>query len=203
MSKIDRKLWYCDVATPQSCPRKWGKSTKRICEKTSFLFWFFLKLGRRAHHDRFFPQFSIILAQTSLRRQLFKVSNIRNGIHCISMRRKLEAPNLGWLKPLFFPNHIPTLTLTSLKYRFPNPDPDEKTKEVLKVASENLFERWTVCAEITFVSKIVSPMSVRRRLEALTDNSPKFRDHREHLSTSTITPTQTITLLKYPYPILT
>ena len=43
------------------------------------------------------------------------------------MRRKLEAPNLGSLKPLFFPN--------------PNPDPDEKTKEVLKVASENLFER--------------------------------------------------------------
>ena len=57
------------------------------------------------------------------------------------MRRKLEAPNLGSLKPLFFPNHIPTQTLTSLKYRFPNPDPGEKTKEVLKVASENLFER--------------------------------------------------------------
>ena len=57
------------------------------------------------------------------------------------MRRKLEAPNLGSLKPLFFPNHIPTLTLTSLKYHFPNPDPDEKTNEVLKVASENLFER--------------------------------------------------------------
>ena len=57
------------------------------------------------------------------------------------MRRKLEAPNLGSLKPLFFSNHIPTLTLTSLKHRFPNPDPDEKTKEVLKVASENLFER--------------------------------------------------------------
>ena len=57
------------------------------------------------------------------------------------MRRKLEALNLGSLKPLFFPNHIPTLTLTSLKYRFPNPDPDEKTKEVLKVASESLFER--------------------------------------------------------------
>ena len=30
----------------------------------------------------FFPTFGIILAQTSLRRQLFKVSNIRNGIHC-------------------------------------------------------------------------------------------------------------------------
>ena len=57
------------------------------------------------------------------------------------MRRKLEAQNLGSLKPLFFSNHIPTLTLTSLKDRFPNPYPDEKTKEVLKVASENLFER--------------------------------------------------------------
>ena len=59
------------------------------------------------------------------------------------MQRKLEAPNLGSLKPLFFEfsNHIPTLTLTSLKYRFPNPDLDEKTKEVLKDASENLFER--------------------------------------------------------------
>ena len=118
------------------------------------------------------------------------------------MRRKLEAPNLGSLKPLFFPNHNPTLTLTSLKYRFPNPDPDEKTKEVLKVASENLFERWTVCAEITFISKIVSPMGVSRRLEALTDNSSKFRDLRKHLSPSTITPTLTITLLNYPYPNL-
>ena len=77
------KLWICDVVTPESCPRKWGKWTERICEETSFLFWFFLKLGRRAHHDRFFPTFGIILAQTSLRRQLFKVSNIRNGIHCM------------------------------------------------------------------------------------------------------------------------
>ena len=35
-----RKLWICDVVTPQSCSRKWGKWTKRICEETSFLFWF-------------------------------------------------------------------------------------------------------------------------------------------------------------------
>ena len=82
MKKIGSKLWICDVVTPQSCPRKWGKWTERICEETSFLFRFFLKLGRRAHHDRFFPTFGIILAQTSLSRQLFKVSNIRNGIHC-------------------------------------------------------------------------------------------------------------------------
>ena len=119
------------------------------------------------------------------------------------MRRKLKGPNLGSLKPLFFSNHIPTLTLTSLKYRFPNPDPDEKTKEVLKVASENLFERWTLCAEITFIWKIVSPMGVRRRLEALTDNSSKFRDHRKHLSLSTFTlPEPLITLLNHPYPNL-
>ena len=84
--KIDRKLWYCDVVTPQSCPCKWGKWTKRICEEMNLLFWFFLKLGRRAHHDRFFPTFGIILAQTSLRRQLLKVSNIRNGIHCIILK---------------------------------------------------------------------------------------------------------------------
>ena len=44
-------------------------------------------MGRRARHDRFFPTFGIILAQTSLRRQLFKVSNIRNGISCTSIRR--------------------------------------------------------------------------------------------------------------------
>ena len=55
------------------------------------------------------------------------------------MQRKLEVPNLGSLKPLFFLNHIPTVTLTSLNYRFPNPDPDEKTKDVLKVASEKAF----------------------------------------------------------------
>ena len=73
-----------NVVTPQSCPRKWGKWTERIFEETSFLFWFFLKLGRRAHHDRFFPKFGIILAQTSARQQLFKVSNIRNGIHLAS-----------------------------------------------------------------------------------------------------------------------
>ena len=88
--KIDRKLWYCDVVTPQSCPRKWGKWTKRICEERNFLFWFFLKLGRRAHYDRFFPTFGIILAQTSLRRQLFKVSNIRNGIHCSPSGKKVK-----------------------------------------------------------------------------------------------------------------
>ena len=76
--KINRKLWYCDVVTPQSCPRKGGKWTERICEEMNFLFWLFLKLWRRAHHDRFFPTFGIILA----RRQLFKVSNIRNRIHC-------------------------------------------------------------------------------------------------------------------------
>ena len=69
-----------------------GKWTKRICEEPSFLFWFFFKLGRRAHHDRFFPTFGIILAQTSLRRQLFKVSNIRNGIHCISEEVDLPPP---------------------------------------------------------------------------------------------------------------
>ena len=88
MSKIDRKLWISDVVTPQSCSRKWGKRTKQICEETSFLFWFFLKLGRRAHHDRFFPTFGIILGQTSLRQQLFKVSNIRNGIHCMMICRE-------------------------------------------------------------------------------------------------------------------
>ena len=89
MSKIDRKLWISDVVTPQSCPRKWGKWTERICEETSFLYWFFLKLGRRAHHDRFFPTFGIILAQTSLRQQLFKVSNIRNGIHWINWNKNV------------------------------------------------------------------------------------------------------------------
>ena len=45
-------------------------------------------------------------------------------------------------------------------------------------------------------------MGVRRRLEALTDNSSKFQDHRKHLSPSTITPTLTLTLLKHPYPNL-
>ena len=45
-------------------------------------------------------------------------------------------------------------------------------------------------------------MGVRRRIEALTDNWSKFQDHRKHLSPSTITPTLTLTLLKYPYPNL-
>ena len=52
-------------------------------------------------------------------------------------------------------------------------------------------------AEITFISNIVSSMGVRRRLEALTDNPSKFRDHRKHLSPSTITSTLTLTLLEY------
>ena len=95
------------------------------------------------------------------------------------------------LKPLFFPNHTATPTLIPIRKR-----------KVPKVTSKNLFQRWTVRAEITFISNIVSPMGVRRRLEALTDNSSKFRDHRKHLSPSTITSTLTLTLLKYPYPNL-
>ena len=67
----------------------------------SFLFWFFLKLGRRAHHDRFFPAFGIILAQTSLRPQLFKVSNIRNGIHCRKDRTHGAWWALTWGRPEF------------------------------------------------------------------------------------------------------
>ena len=104
MSKIDRKLWISDVVTPQSCSRKWGKRTKQICEETSFLFWFFLKLGRRAHHDRFFPTFGIILGQTSLRQQLFKVSNIRNGIHCMMICREqyLIVSSARWLGAAWF-----------------------------------------------------------------------------------------------------
>ena len=121
------------------------------------------------------------------------------------LAKKARSPKSGIVKnPLFFPDHTPTLTL--LKYRYPNPDPDPKTKEVPKVTaevtSENFFECWTVRAEITFISNIVSPMGVRRWLEELTDNSSKFRDHRKHLSHSTITPTLSLSLLKYPYPNL-
>ena len=118
------------------------------------------------------------------------------------MRRKIEAQNLGSLKLLFFPYHIPSLTLTLLKYRYPNPDPHPKMKEVPKVNSGSLFYRRTVRAEITFISNIVSPIGVRRRLETVTENSSKFRDRRKHLSPPTITPTLTLTLLKYPYPNL-
>ena len=121
------------------------------------------------------------------------------------MPRKLEAQTLASLNPLFFPNHTPTLTIILLKYGYPNLDPNPKTKEVPKVTSENLFEPWTVCAEITYISNIVSPMGVRRRLEALTDSSSKFRDCRKHLSAPAITPPGplTLTLLKLiPYPNL-
>ena len=92
-----------------------------------------------------------------------------------------------------------------IKYSYPNPDPDLKTKEVPKVTSEVTSETFLsveLRAEITFISNIVSPMGVRRRLEALNDNSSKLQDHPKHLSPSTITPTLTLTLLKYPNPNL-
>ena len=58
------------------------------------------------------------------------------------LAKEARSPKSGIVKyALFFPNHTPNLTL--LKYRNPNPDPDPKTKEVPKVTSENLFERWT------------------------------------------------------------
>ena len=38
-------------------------------------------------HDIFFPTFGISLAQTSLRRQLLKVLNIRNEIHCSEQKK--------------------------------------------------------------------------------------------------------------------
>ena len=44
-------------------------------------------------------------------------------------------------------------------------------------------------------------MGVRRRLEALTDNSLKFQDHRKHSSPSTI-PYPNPNLAKIPYPNL-
>ena len=122
------------------------------------------------------------------------------------LAKEARSPKSGIVKkPLFFPYHTPTLTL--LKYRSPNPDPDPKTKEVPKVTSEVASENLLSVeqrAEITFISNIVSPglMGVRRRLEALTDNSSKLQDHRKHLSPSTITPTLTLTLLKYLHPNL-
>ena len=73
-----------DVLASPKCPRKWGNGSKRICEETDLLFWFFLKLGRRADHDEFFPTIRIILARTTSSRQLFEKKNIRNGIHCNS-----------------------------------------------------------------------------------------------------------------------
>ena len=101
------------------------------------------------------------------------------------LAKEARSPKSGIVKnPLFFPNHTPTLTL--LKCRYPNNDPDPKMKEVPKVTSENLLSI-ELRAEITFISNIVSPMGVGRRLEALTDKSSKFRDHRKHLSPSTIT----------------
>ena len=113
------------------------------------------------------------------------------------LAKEARSPKSGIVKnPLFFPNHTPTLTL--LEYRYPNNDPDPKTREVPKVTSEVTSENLLsieLPAEITFISTIVSPMGVGRRLEALTDNSSKFRDHRKHLSHSTITPTLTLTLL--------
>ena len=72
-------LWRCN--TPK-LPPQMGEMNWADLRGNELPFLIILKLGRRAHHDRFFPTFGIILPQTSLRRQLFKVSNIRNGIHC-------------------------------------------------------------------------------------------------------------------------
>ena len=120
------------------------------------------------------------------------------------LAKEIRSPKSGIGKnPHFFPNHTPTLTI--LKYRYPNPDPDLKTKRLQKSLQKSLqkiFLSVELPAEITFISNIVSPMGERRRLEALTDNSSKFQDHRKHLSPSSITPTLTLTLLKYPYPNL-
>ena len=49
--------------------------------------------------------------------------------------KEARSPKSGIVKnPLFFPFHTPTLIL--LKYCYPNPDPNPKTKEVPKVTSE-------------------------------------------------------------------
>ena len=80
-------------------------------------------------------------------------------------------------------------------------NPIRKRKRFQK-SLQKIFLSVELRTEITFISNIVSPMGVRRRLEALTDNSSKFQDNQKHLSPSTITPTLTLTLLKYPYPNL-
>ena len=110
MSKIDRKLWVSDVVTPQSCPRKWGKWTKRICEETSFLFWFFLKLGRRAHHDRFFPTFGITHLKSVFRLKHIPASDVKKAIQRLPNKmstgsdlisyRLLKAAGPGIVGPL-------------------------------------------------------------------------------------------------------
>ena len=53
--RVERSTINVRRCNTPKVPRKWGEWTKRICQKTSFLFyiWFFLKLGRRTHHDRF------------------------------------------------------------------------------------------------------------------------------------------------------
>ena len=118
------------------------------------------------------------------------------------MRRKLEAPNLESLK-LFFPNHIPTLTLTSLKYRFPNPDPDEKRKRFWK-SLQKIFLSVELCAQKLLLSR-------KSYLQWVCEGGSKLWPTTRRNSgiiestyeaPSTITPTLTITLLKYPYPNL-
>ena len=121
------------------------------------------------------------------------------------LAKEARSPKSGIVKnALFLPNHTPNLTL--LKYRNPDPDPDPKTKEVQKVTfseviSENLFEV-ELRAEISFISNIVSPMGVRRRLEALTDNSSKFQDHRKALISLNYNPYPNPNLAKIPLPKL-
>ena len=94
---VQRSRENCDFVTLQHAkvaPANGGNEQSEFARK-NFLFWFCLKLGRRAHHGRFFPTLNIILAQTSLRRQLSKVSHIRNGIHCIFHSKMASAATVS------------------------------------------------------------------------------------------------------------
>ena len=64
---------------------------------------------------------------------------------------------------------------------------------IVKIGSSSLTNTPTLT-----LLKYRYPGSVRRRLEAPTYNSSKFRDHRKHLSSSTIAPTPTLNLLNNP-----
>ena len=176
MTKLGWKVWQKSLQSLRAelqslraesiavCMQRWSFRRRSLSWETSFD-WSEMKVralpGVSPHPAvRTWPGFQIKLTQPDF--------------SWFFMRTIPAAENRG---ALFFPNHTPNLTL--LKYRNPNLDPDPKTKKVPKVTSE-FFSSVELRAEITFISNIVSPMGVRRRLEALTDNSSKFQDHRKH-----------------------
>ena len=120
------------------------------------------------------------------------------------LAKEAQSPKSGIVQnPLFFPNHTPSITL--LKYRYPNPNPDLKTEEVPKVtsevASENLWALNCAHRNYFYLEHRISHGCAKAARSA-DQQLVEIPGSSKALISLDYNPTLTLTLLNYPNPNL-